>query len=248
MSSKTKTSVNIFFRVIVLLACFALFSCAGANRHVSIESTDTVATPKPIEPTPQFEPAVKPEKKQVIASWYGPGFHGKPTASGEIFDQDGLTCAHRELPFGTILAVTNLKNNKEAHCIVNDRGPFVEGRDLDLSWGTAKSIGLLSTGPVLMEIKGRDMKYVKYIKYGVSGAVLTIQTGSFKDEENARRLKTALELAYKDVYIMPATIAGERYYRVRLGKFSSREEAQKVAGRLANEGYDTLITKYEVTQ
>lgn len=77
-----------------------------------------------------------------VASYYGPGFHGKKTASGEIFDMYKMTCAHRTLPFGTMLLVTNLTNNKSVKVRVNDRGPFIEGVILDLSKGAADKIGL----------------------------------------------------------------------------------------------------------
>ncbi|MEW6676132.1 MAG: septal ring lytic transglycosylase RlpA family protein [Nitrospirota bacterium] len=69
-----------------------------------------------------------------MASWYGPDFHGRPTSSGELFNMYALTCAHREHPFGTRLKVTNISNNKTVSCVINDRGPFVSGRDLDLSY------------------------------------------------------------------------------------------------------------------
>src|SRR5512141_720386 len=79
----------------------------------------------------------------AIASWYGAEFNGKPTASGEIYDMNGYTCAHKEYPFGTRLKITNTINDKSIHCIVNDRGPFVAGRDVDLSYAAAKDIELL---------------------------------------------------------------------------------------------------------
>lgn len=86
-----------------------------------------------------------------IASYYGPNFHGKKTASGEIFDMYKMTCAHRTLPFGTELLVTNPKNKKSVKVRVNDRGPFIKGVILDLSMGAAKKIGL-SKGKVIIKI------------------------------------------------------------------------------------------------
>jgi rare lipoprotein A len=86
-----------------------------------------------------------------IASYYGPNFHGKKTASGEIFDMYKMTCAHRALPFGTELLVTNPENNKSVKVRVNDRGPFVKGVILDLSMGAAQKIGL-SKGQVIIKI------------------------------------------------------------------------------------------------
>jgi rare lipoprotein A len=88
-----------------------------------------------------------------IASYYGDAFHGKKTASGEVFDQRKLTCAHRELPFGTRLKVTNLENDRSIIVRVNDRGPWVSGRIIDLSYAAAKQIGMLERGLVKVKIE-----------------------------------------------------------------------------------------------
>jgi len=89
-----------------------------------------------------------------VASYYGPGFHGKKTASGEVFDMYKMTCAHRTLPFGTVLLVTNIENKKSVKVRVNDRGPFIKGVIIDLSLGAAKKIGL-SKGKVVIKILSR---------------------------------------------------------------------------------------------
>ena len=88
------------------------------------------------------------------ASWYGPGFHGRHTASGEVFNQNALTAAHRTLPFGTQVRVTNIHNNRQVVVRINDRGPFSRGRVIDLSAGAARSIGLdrAGVGPVRVEV------------------------------------------------------------------------------------------------
>jgi rare lipoprotein A len=199
------------------------------------------------EQEPQGFELFKGDKKKVVASWYGPDFHGKPTSSGELFNMYALTCAHREYPFGTKLKVVNPQNNKDVECTVNDRGPFIPGRDLDLSYAAAKKIDLVGpgTGTVVIEPVGRDLRYVKYVRYGASNGILTIQVGSFRDEDNAKRLKMALELKYKNVYIMEANIGSAKYYRVRIGKFNNKADAQKIGNALANEGYNVLITKFE---
>lgn len=88
-----------------------------------------------------------------MASWYGPGFHGKATASGERFDQGKLTAAHRTLPFGTVLRVTNLQNGRSVEVRINDRGPFVRGRILDLSKGAAKKLRMIDAGVVRVRVK-----------------------------------------------------------------------------------------------
>lgn len=89
----------------------------------------------------------------MTASWYGPKFHGRTTANGEVYNQMALTAAHKSLPFGTLLQITNLRNGKSTIVRINDRGPFVDGRDLDLSKGTAKSLGILHKGIVKLKVE-----------------------------------------------------------------------------------------------
>jgi len=87
------------------------------------------------------------------ASYYGAEFHGKKTASGEVFNQWDYTCAHRDLPFGTRVKVTNIKNKKSVIVRVNDRGPWVRGRLIDLSYAAAKKIGMIATGVTKVKIE-----------------------------------------------------------------------------------------------
>ncbi|MCL5024614.1 MAG: septal ring lytic transglycosylase RlpA family protein [Nitrospirae bacterium] len=214
-------SLSLVTRCLLLVTALSLVSCASSRYET------------PGEPY------------TVVASWYGPEFHGRPTASGERFDMYALTCAHRELPFGSILQVTNPANNKTVECVVNDRGPFVSGRDLDLSYGAAKQIGLLSTGPVRIAYLGRNESYIREVKYTSSGGPFTVQVGSFKEVDNALRLKAGLGLKYKGVYIIEATVKDATFYRVRIGKFQSRKEAFSLGKTLAEEGYSPLITQYD---
>lgn len=95
------------------------------------------------------------------ASWYGPGFHGKRTASGEIFDQNKLTAGSRSLPLGTVVEVTNLKNRRKVEVKINDRGPYVKGRTLDLSRAAADSLGMVKTGVAPVKIKIKSIKYIR---------------------------------------------------------------------------------------
>lgn len=187
-----------------------------------------------------------PEAQYVTASWYGQEFHGKPTASGEIFNMYAITAAHKEFPFGTKLRVTNPDNNRAIVVTVNDRGPFVHDRDLDLSYGAAKEIGFTAkgVGKVWMEYIERDMLYVKDVTFtpAASSGLLTIQVGSFVEKSNAYRLKQGLELKYSDVYITTAYLDGRTYYRVRIGEFKHRDNAYAFAKTLAYEGYSTFIT------
>jgi len=183
-----------------------------------------------------------------VASWYGKKFHGRKTANGETYNMYAMTCAHKEFPFGTRLRVTYLKNNKSVVVTVNDRGPFIAGRDLDLSYAAARKIGLIKTGVgrVKIEYLGRDLRYVKRIKYtsSVSGP-FTIQIGSFREKANADRLKQGLGIKYQSVYITTARVSGQKFYRVRIGSFNNRDSAHSLARSLAEEGYSVFVTKKE---
>lgn len=114
-------------------------------------------------PRPNALHAQPPEKTVVVgegkASWYGPGFHGRKTASGERFNQGAMTCAHRKLPFGSKIKVTNLTNDQSVVVTVNDRGPFIPGRIVDLSRSAAQQIDMIRTGtaPVRVEIVHTDL-------------------------------------------------------------------------------------------
>ena len=186
-----------------------------------------------------------PETSYITASWYGPDFHGRPPASCERFDMYSRTCAHREYPFGTRLRVTNLANGRSVDCIVNDRGPFVDGRDLDLSYASANKIGIIGpgVGTVRIEVLGRESRYKGAVQVEAPEGPFVVQVGSFKERPNAIRLKKGLELKYSRVYIEEAFIDGEKYFRVRLGKFDSRKDAHFLANTLAEEGYKVIIMK-----
>ena len=96
--------------------------------------------------------------QEGLASWYGPGFYGRKTASGIRFKKEGFTCAHRTLPFGTKLIVTNLETGKSIEVLVNDRGPYVAPRILDLSYAAAREIGVLKTGVAKVELKEKSQE------------------------------------------------------------------------------------------
>ncbi|MBS1127599.1 MAG: lipoprotein, RlpA family [Nitrospirae bacterium] len=190
------------------------------------------------------------DKTYAVASWYGPQFHGRPTSSGEIFNMHAKTCAHKEYPFGTRVQVTNIINNRSAECIVNDRGPFVEGRDIDLSYAMAKEIELigLGTGMVLLEVNGRDSSYIRPVKFQTSEktGLFAIQVGAFTENINAIQLKVALNLKYPNVYIQETEVKGITYYRVRVGNYGDYKSALAVAEQLGQEGYQALLMRADV--
>ena len=102
------------------------------------------------------------EKGEMTASWYGPKFHGKLTANGEIYDQMAYTAASKELKFGTLLKLTNLRNNKTVIVRINDRGPYIRGRQLDLSKGAAISLGMIGRGVAKLKVEEISLKGVNF--------------------------------------------------------------------------------------
>jgi len=125
-------------------------SCAAA-------ALISLAAPSEARPpaSPRFAAPAPPEAKtaSVIASWYGEDFDGNETASGEIYDMTALTAAHRSLPLGTKIRVTNLKNNRSLVLRVNDRGPYISGRALDVSMAAAEQLGFLRAGLAEVQIE-----------------------------------------------------------------------------------------------
>jgi rare lipoprotein A len=187
------------------------------------------------------------ETGYAVASWYGSEFQGKPTSSGEIYNMYAYTCAHKEYPFGTRLKVINLSNNRSVICLVNDRGPFVRGRDIDLSYAAAKEIGLIGPGTsrVWIQYMERDNSYRREVQYLSGEGPFTLQVGSFRDLSNADRLKKALAFKYSNVYLTEADIRGKRFYRVRIGRFQLKAEAGQLGETLAEEGYPVVVTAYD---
>jgi rare lipoprotein A len=172
------------------------------------------------------------------ASWYGPGFDGNPTSSGEIYDQYDLTAAHQTLPLGTRVAVTNLLNGREVEVRVNDRGPFVKGRCIDLSYAAARALGAIGPGtiPVRIEVLGADGVQLSTVTY-------TVQVGAFADRDNAVRLQRLLAERFDGVYVAPLEGASGRYYRVRVGRFGRRDEAMALARAVAPLGLPAVIVE-----
>ncbi|HXG51644.1 MAG TPA: septal ring lytic transglycosylase RlpA family protein [candidate division Zixibacteria bacterium] len=175
-----------------------------------------------------------------IASWYGPGFHGQPTASGAIYDQNDLTAAHQTLPLGTRVMVTNLTNGAAVEVTVNDRGPFAKGRIIDLSYAAARSIGMIGPGtaPVRIEVIDGGPEGVREIRQSLD---YTLQLGSFSRRENAEQLRDRLATAFPDVAVVPLRLKDAVYYRVRMGTFPDRASAEEEARRLAQLGLPVVI-------
>ncbi|HVH50201.1 MAG TPA: septal ring lytic transglycosylase RlpA family protein [Candidatus Bathyarchaeia archaeon] len=177
--------------------------------------------------------------EQGNASWYGPPFHGRRASNGEIYDMNKMTAAHRTMAFGTMVKVTNLSNGKTAVVRITDRGPFIENRIIDLSMAAAKEIESIGPGvvPVRLEvISGADP----------FGGFFTVQVGAFKEKENAERLRARLNELYPPSTIQQVALEQGTFYRVRAGKVSGEQAAQKFADDLkAREGFHTLVIRLD---
>ena len=175
-----------------------------------------------------------------IASWYGPGFHGKATASGATYDQNQLTAAHQTLPLGTRVMVTNLDNGAATEVVINDRGPFAKGRIIDLSFAAGKALGMIGPGtvPVRVDVIDGGPHRIASIRTALD---YTLQVGSFSQLENAQRLRDRIATSYTDVSIVPLQAKEVTYYRVQLGTFTNRLAAEERARQVLEAGFPVII-------
>ena len=177
--------------------------------------------------------------EEGVASWYGRPFHGRRTASGETYDMYAMTAAHRVLPMGTQVRVTNLRNKSSCMVRINDRGPFVGNRVIDLSYKAAKKLGMVEAGtvPVRVEAVGQPVEYGQARPTFALGP-LTIQVGSFTKRANAERLAARLDRSYGPGQARVSVYEGERtFYRVRVFTCPSRQEAQARLKTLEKDGF-----------
>jgi rare lipoprotein A len=186
---------------------------------------------------PAAVPARPGSREEGVASWYGgkDGFEGKPTASGEIYDGNQMTAAHRTLPLGTVVEVENLENGKMARVRINDRGPFVKGRVIDLSRAAAGELGVIGPGTASVRLT--------IVTPGVEAPAVSatglwaVQVGSFADRGRAERFAERVRDTGRNVYLEPY----RGLSRVKAGPYGSRAEAQQTLDRLQNEGFEGIV-------
>jgi len=167
-----------------------------------------------------------------VASWYGPGFDGHRTASGQRYRQAQLTAAHRSLPFGTRVQVKNLENGSTVVVTINDRGPFARGRVIDLSYQAARELGVSTAGTADVELAVLEPE----------GAVppqtlYTVQVGAFSDPDAAVLLHRDLKRLYPEAYVHSDGI----WNRVRVGLFSDRDNAEDLRRELGAMGMPAIV-------
>lgn len=171
--------------------------------------------------------------QQGMASWYGPGFHGRQTANGERYDMHQMTAAHRTLPIGSVAQVRSLSTGRAVRVRINDRGPFTKDRIVDVSYAAAQRLGML--GPGTLEV---ELRVIGYQGQRERLGDLYVQVGSFAEEANARQLAGRLK-GSRQVRVVMVGLPHGRRYRVQVGPYRDETEALAAAERLSYE----LITE-----
>jgi peptidoglycan lytic transglycosylase len=172
------------------------------------------------------------------ASWYGPGFTGNRTSSGEVYNLGDMTAAHPTLPLGTRVMVTNLENGRSVEVRVNDRGPFAKSRIIDLSRAAGRELGLIGPGTAEVRVESIDGGE------GPPGVVAyAVQAGAFQNSGKATELRADLARRFDDVYLSELDTSDARYYRVRVGPFEHRDDAVVRARTLAGRGFRAMVVE-----
>jgi rare lipoprotein A len=219
------------------------------------------------EPSP---PPVVDGVQEGVASWYGPGFHGNRTANGEIYDQYEMTAAHPSLPHGTRVMVTNLSNGRAVEVRINDRGPFVGGRAIDLSYAAARAINMVGPGtarvrievlgsgphrrlpptpreapppPVVVAVREPSPPLVPSATNDLPATSYSVEVASLTDPDKAHHLRGILARRFPDAFVAPLAGSAGNYYRVRIGPYPLRSAALARAERVSQLGYPAIITQ-----
>lgn len=194
--------------------------------------------------------------EEGYASWYGPECHGKPTASGEPFEMDAITAAHKTLPLGTHVKVTDTKTGQSIITRINDRGPFVAGRIIDLSRGSAKQLGSYRPGLARVRVEAVQVtteemvgtnsvwkvETVPNFRYGQ----FTVQIGSFKEQSNAQRLQGRMAKEYNNTQVALFNYRGSTFYRVQVGLYQDLLLARQEQEQLRRHGFpDAFVVAVE---
>jgi len=243
---------------ILLFLILMLTACSAPKPAYRVKVMDTPSQPG-LPPT-QRPYAVNGQRYQPIhdaagfteegiASWYGKDFHGRKTSNGETYDMYAMTAAHKTLPMNVHLKVTNLSNGQVAVVRINDRGPFVRSRIIDLSYSAAKQLGVVGPGtaPVRIEALGYQEKgnagaapsYRQPDTYDVGPFM--VQVGAFTVRENAYRLAEKLHKQYGSSAVAEGWVDGRKFYRVRVGLYDHMALAEEAQAGLEANGFPSCF-------
>jgi rare lipoprotein A len=213
-----------FLRAAAALAFTLLLTgCLHRHRHA-------------VKPPAQARHRVRKKDLQGIASWYGKAYQGRPTASGEIYNMYAMTAAHRTLPFGTEVRVHDLDNGRSVDVRINDRGPFVRGRIIDLSYAAAEAMGMVGPGTARVHLEILTPQAAA-IPPAAPPGIYAVQVGAFHHASHAETVKEQIEPHFGPVIVDPYDdpVMG-RVYRVRVGRLTSEATAEILAADLRQAG------------
>ena len=223
-------------RSLLISAFFLICSCASEIPAVKTGPSQTAKVSYGIPYRVQdniYYPLVKVGNfaQEGAASWYGPKFHGKLTSNKEVYDMHAMTAAHKTLPFNTRVRVVNLKNNREAVVRINDRGPFVGDRIIDLSFSAARQLDMIEEGtaPVRLTVLNPDSSGTK----ASAPSTYSVQIGVYRNPASARKLAQSISNSRAE----PVTRNGSRFYRVLVGSYPDYANALQKLDRLQTRGF-----------
>lgn len=215
-----------------MIALFALLQCAlvlsGCGKKHRV-----IAAPVAL---PQIRPA-----ETGLASWYGHPYHGRTAANGEIYDMEKLTAAHRTLPFGTQVRVTNLANDRSVEVRIIDRGPFIDGRIIDVSHAAAEAIGMIGAGVAQVRLDLLAMPDSAVIDNWYA-----VQVGAFRDKARAEQLRRTFEQEYGAARLVVRP-GSPPLWRVLVGKERTEEGAGTLAARIRRGAGTAFVVRLDQT-
>ena len=233
---------------IYLTLIFFLASCGGHTTRVidTPETRELAGWQKPYEVDGQRYQPLRDHygfQQRGVASWYGRKFHGRKTSNGEVYDMYGISAAHKTLPMGTHVKVTHLGNGRQIVVRINDRGPFVAGRIIDLSYGAAKQLGIVDTGTAQVQIQALGARQTDPTRVASRAPVnydsgsFAVQIGAFSTSTSAYQLAAEMRSRYGKAVVSTAMVSGQQIYRVRVGDFNSLEQAEKAVHNFVSGGF-----------
>jgi rare lipoprotein A len=240
-----------YWKIVSFPACVGLLflllsGCAKAD-YTSVGDPSPVATQVPyvINNITYYPiPDASGFSERGVASWYGPDFHGRPTSNGETYNMHEMTAAHKTLPMNTMLLVKNLDNGKETIVRVNDRGPFVRGRIIDLSYAAAKKLKIVKPGTSPIKIVALAEKTMLAKSRAGKGTLpdlnhgeFYVQIGAFSEQQNAFRLQKRFTDSGHTAVIQKYFGPKEIYYRVHVYAGKELSAAKRAENSLLEHGY-----------
>jgi len=236
------------------LAASLLGACGGAAPPPAPPDPAAAPAPRPRLPVPlrfpeagaaaTVVPAELAAYLEGVASWYGPDFHGKPTASGETYNQYGLTAAHPVLPIGTRIEVENITNGRKVWVRINDRGPYAKGRILDLSRLAAEQLDIIRSGTGSVRIAVVHWPETLDPALGLKAyQQYIVQMGSYPDLKSAQALRDRIQAALPGTIVLLDS-AANGFFAVMAGPFDDEAAARELSRQVGERGFENLVRRY----